>query len=73
MGDWFRSATVLVMAFVAAVAVTIGLANVIVPGGAADPQPAGASDDASGRRLPSSSRSRESAGISRSPAIGRAR
>jgi hypothetical protein len=36
MGDWFRSATVLVMAFVAAVVVTIGLANVIVPGGAPD-------------------------------------
>jgi hypothetical protein len=42
MGDWFRSATVLVMAFVAAVVVTIGLANVIVPGRALD---RGAADD----------------------------
>ena len=33
MADWFRSITVLVMAFVGAVVVTIGLANVIVPGG----------------------------------------
>jgi hypothetical protein len=41
MGDWFRSVTVLVMAFVCAVVVTIGLANVIVPGGASDPQAAG--------------------------------
>ena len=48
MGDWFRSATVLVMAFVAAVAVTIGLANVIVPGGPAGPRTAGPSEDASG-------------------------
>jgi hypothetical protein len=47
MGDWFRSATVLVMAFVAAVAVTIGLATVIVPGGAPDPE---AADAAGGSR-----------------------
>ena len=40
MGDWFRSATVLVMAFVAALVVTIGLANVIVPGGAPDSEAA---------------------------------
>jgi hypothetical protein len=38
MGDWFRSVTVLVMAFVGALVVTISLANVIVPGGASDPQ-----------------------------------
>ena len=36
MGDWFRSITVLVIAFVGAVVVTIGLANVIVPGGGPD-------------------------------------
>ena len=41
MGDWFRSVTVLVMAFVGAVVVTIGLANVIVPGGGSRPQGAG--------------------------------
>jgi hypothetical protein len=40
MGDWFRSVTVLVMAFVGAIVVTLGLANVIVPGGAPDPQAA---------------------------------
>jgi hypothetical protein len=40
MGDWFRSVTVLAVAFVGAVVVTIGLANVIVPGGAAGPQSA---------------------------------
>ncbi len=44
MGDWFRSVTVLVMAFVGALVVTIGLANVIVPGGGADPQAAGGGD-----------------------------
>jgi hypothetical protein len=38
MGDWFRSVTVLAVAFVAAVVVTIGLAYVIVPGGAAEPR-----------------------------------
>jgi hypothetical protein len=46
MGDWFRSATVLVMAFVGAVVVTIGLANVIVPGRPAGPQTEGTSDGA---------------------------
>jgi hypothetical protein len=40
MGDWFRSVTVLVMAFVGAIVVTLGLANVIVPGGGPDPQAA---------------------------------
>lgn len=44
MGDWFRSVTVLVMAFVGAVVVTMGLANVIVPGGAAYPRTAGNGD-----------------------------
>jgi hypothetical protein len=48
MGDWFRSVTVLVMAFVGAVVVTIGLATVIVPGGAAGPQAAGGGDDGAG-------------------------
>ena len=48
MGDWFRSITVLVMAFVGAVVVTIGLANVIVPGGAPDPQTAGGGDGGGG-------------------------
>jgi hypothetical protein len=46
MGDWFRSVTVLAVAFVGAVVVTIGLATVIVPGGAAEPQ--GAVDDGDG-------------------------
>ena len=41
MGDWFRSITVLAAAFAAAVVVTIGLATVIVPGTAVDPQTAG--------------------------------
>jgi len=41
MGDWFRSVTVLAVAFVGAVVVTIGLANVIVPGGADEPPGAG--------------------------------
>jgi hypothetical protein len=45
MGDWFRSVTVLALAFVGAVVMTIGLANVIVPGGAADPQAATGGDD----------------------------
>jgi hypothetical protein len=44
MGDWFRSVTVLVMAFVGAIVVTLGLANVIVPGGGADPQAADGGD-----------------------------
>jgi hypothetical protein len=48
MGDWFRSVTVLALAFVGAVVVTIGLANVIVPGRAADPQTAGGGDDGQG-------------------------
>ena len=48
MGDWFRSVTVLVMAFVGAVVVTIGLATVIVPGGAPDPQSAGGGDGGGG-------------------------
>ena len=46
MGDWFRSVTVLAVAFVGAVVVTIGLANVIVPGGADEPQ--SAADDGDG-------------------------
>jgi hypothetical protein len=41
MADWFRSITVLSVAFVAAVVVTIGLANVIVSGEATDPETAG--------------------------------
>ena len=45
MGDWFRSVTVLAVAFVGAVVVTIGLANVIVPGEAAEPQDAVGGDD----------------------------
>lgn len=45
MGDWFRSVTVLAVAFVGAVVVTIGLANVIVPGEAAEPQGAVGGDD----------------------------
>ena len=45
MGDWFRSVTVLALAFVGAVVVTIGLANVIVPGGPSDPQAAAGGDD----------------------------
>jgi hypothetical protein len=48
MGDWFRSVTVLALAFVGAVVVTIGLANVIVPGRAADPQTAAGGDDGQG-------------------------
>ena len=52
MGDWFRSVTVLVMAFVGAVVVTIGLANVIVPGGAPDPQAAGGGDGGGGGTPP---------------------
>lgn len=44
MGDWFRSITVLAAAFVAAVVVTIGLATVIVPGGAVDPTTGGEDD-----------------------------
>lgn len=48
MGDWFRSVTVLVIAFVGAVVVTIGLATVIVPGGAPDPQTAGGDAGAGG-------------------------
>jgi hypothetical protein len=43
MGDWFRSITVLAVAFAATVVVTIGLATVIVPGRAADPPAAGGS------------------------------
>jgi hypothetical protein len=46
MGDWFRSVTVLALAFVGAVVVTIGLANVIVPGRAADSETAGGDDGA---------------------------
>jgi hypothetical protein len=53
MGDWFRSVTVLALGFVGAVVVTIGLANVIVPGGAADPQDAAGGDD--GGATPSAS------------------
>ena len=45
MGDWFRSVTVLALAFVGAVVVTIGLANVIVPGGATEPQTAAGGND----------------------------
>ena len=45
MGDWFRSVTVLAVAFVGAVVVTIGLANVIVPGGASEPRSAAGDDD----------------------------
>jgi hypothetical protein len=45
MGDWFRSVTVLVMAFVGAVVVTIGLATVIVPGGSTGSQRADGADD----------------------------
>ena len=45
MGDWFRSVTVLALAFVGAVVVTIGLANVIVPGGPSDPQAAAGGDN----------------------------
>ncbi len=45
MGDWFRSVTVLALAFVGAVVVTIGLANVIVPGGASEPQSAAGGAD----------------------------
>jgi hypothetical protein len=52
MGDWFRSITVLVMAFVGAVVVTIGLATVIVPGGAPDPQAAGGGDGSEGGGAP---------------------
>jgi len=53
MGDWFRSVTVLALAFVGAVVVTIGLANVIVPGGPSDPPPAAGDDD--GRATPPAS------------------
>jgi hypothetical protein len=53
MGDWFRSITVLGLAFVGAVAVTIGLANVIVPGRAAGPQAADGTDDGGGAPAPS--------------------
>jgi hypothetical protein len=52
MGDWFRSITVLAVAFAAAVVVTIGLATVIVPGRAAGPEAAGG-DDGSGPAAPS--------------------
>jgi hypothetical protein len=45
MGDWFRSVTVLALAFVGAVVVTIGLANVIVPGGPSEPRTAAGGDD----------------------------
>ena len=45
MADWFRSVTVLALAFVGAVVVTIGLANVIVPGEASGPQTAADGDD----------------------------
>ena len=41
MGDWFRSITVLAVAFAATAVATIGLATVIVPGRAADPPAAG--------------------------------
>lgn len=44
MGDWFRSITVLAVAFVAAIVVTIGLANVIVSGDVPDPETAGGDD-----------------------------
>ena len=47
MGDWFRSATVLVMAFVAALVVTMGMANVIAPGGAPDAETADRGDGGS--------------------------
>jgi hypothetical protein len=53
MGDWFRSVTVLVTAFVAAVVVTIGLANIIVPGRAADPRTAGDGDGGEATPRPS--------------------
>lgn len=53
MGDWFRSVTVLVTAFVGAVVVTIGLANVIVPGRAAGPQAADGTDGGAATRAPS--------------------
>ena len=45
MGDWFRSVTVLALAFVGAVVVTIGLATVIVPGGPSEPRTAAGGDD----------------------------
>ena len=44
MGYWFRSITVLAVAFAAAVVVTIGLATIIVPGQAADLQAGGGGD-----------------------------
>jgi hypothetical protein len=62
MGDWFRSATVLVMAFVGAVVVTIGLATVIVPGGAPDPQTAGGGDGGGGVTPPPTLQPIEGAG-----------
>ena len=49
MGDWFRSATVLVIAFVGLVVVTIGLANLIVPGRAVGP---GTADGGGGGATP---------------------
>ena len=52
MGDWFRSVTVLAVAFVGAVVVTIGLANVIVPGEAAEPQGAVGGDDGAATATP---------------------
>jgi len=53
MGDWFRSVTVLALAFVGAVVVTIGLANVIVPGGPSEPRTSAGGDD--GRASPDAS------------------
>ena len=52
MGDWFRSVTVLAVAFVGAVVVTIGLANVIVPGGADEPQSAAGDGDEAATETP---------------------
>ena len=52
MGDWFRSVTVLAVAFVGAVVVTIGLANVIVPGGADESQRAADDGDGAASETP---------------------
>ena len=72
MGDWFRSVTVLALAFVGAVVVTIGLANVIVPGGASEPQSAAGGDDGGAtpaRDRPGDHRNRRQP--QRSPATGK--
>jgi hypothetical protein len=46
VNDWFRSVTVLGIAFVAVIATTIGLATIIVPAPAVSSQPSGPASDA---------------------------